>query len=188
MKLKTILKEIMSDKRYDLSDPSISRGDVFADGTQSVTYTWEFMNAKGSKNPRMKNPNMAIVITMEYDTEYKQDNTKSKPSIVITFMKKGQSFDYKTEANDFFTILNTVVFAANQIIEKELGKSATKDDLYKIGYQPADEQRDRIYKMIIKLYYPQFEPSEKDKDKRTEYKWFVNKNYQPPQSKTSKED
>lgn len=187
MKLNTILNEVLSGKRYKLSDPSVSRSGVFRDGTQSVTYVWEFMNAKGLKNPRMKNPNMAIIITMEYDTEYRQDNTKSKPSIVITFMKKGQSFDHQTEANDFLTILNTIVFAAEEIIKKELGESATKDNLYKIGYQPADEQRDRIYNIIIERYYPQFKPSE-DQDKRTEYKWFVNQNYQPPQTKTSPED
>lgn len=192
MKLSKILKEIMSGKRYDLSDPSVSRSGIFSDGTQSVTYTWEFMNAKGLKNPRMKNPNMAIVITMEYDIE---NNTKSKPSIVITFMKKGQSFDYKTESNDFYTILNTVVFAADEIIKKELGESATKDDLYKIGYQPADEQRDRIYKIIINRYYPQFKHSEDKKDKRSQYEWFVNKKHlpdaeitQPPQKETSSED
>ena len=193
IKLKDILREISKEKdispenSYTLNPPLIYRH-YFDNGTVQIEYKWDFKNAAGKKNP-----NMRIEINLEYDTEFK--HKKSKPAMVITFFKKGQSFDYKTGQRDFTKIYNSILKAADQMIKAELGNSATENDLYKIGYQPADEQRDRIYKIMIKRYYPQFEYSEDEKDIRSQYEWFVNINHpaakkitQPPQNKTSSED
>lgn len=176
MKLKTILNELLdpkSSEAYELGTPKVSKF-TFSDGSSEIGYTFEFKNAKGNKM------DITMPIQMEAGGE--------KPVLTFSFGKAGRvsatddKYHTMTGAGDLNKILATLIKAADIVIDQNV--EGGRDGLYAVSYSPADGRRDRIYKYFIQKYFPNFELSKEG----SMYTMFVNQNYQPPQSKTSKED
>ena len=181
MKLSKILKELLdpkSSEAYDVQGPKVA-SHSFSDGSIEKNYKWTYKNVKGQK--------MDIEINLTADSENKE-NAK----MILSFGKSTSSsmqskYSTMTGAGDLKKIIKTVIDAAEYIIAKELPDSG-KNGLHSIGFEPADERRDRIYTYIIQNYFPEFKQDESWQDKGFTFKWFENQNYQPPQTKTSSED
>jgi hypothetical protein len=78
-----------------------------------------------------------------------------------------------TGARDLNTIFSSILKAAQEVIDKEIPKGMK--GLYAIGFQPADDRRERIYDYFINKEFPQFKLDQNPKDR--EFKWYINQNY-----------
>jgi len=181
MKLSAILKELLdpsSSEAYEVEGPKRT-SHSFSDGTTETNYKWTYKNVKGQK--------MEIEINFEYGYG------KEDANMIISFGKAVKSsatqskYNVMTGAGDLKRILKTVIDAAEYVIAKEL-PGVGKGGLLKVGFEPADERRERVYRYFIETNFPDFKEDEEGREEGFTFKWFVNQNYQPPQTETSSED
>ena len=181
MKLSKILKELLdpsSSEAYEVEGPKRT-SHSFSDGTTETNYKWFYKNVKGQK--------------MEIEINFEHDQDKQDAMMLISFGKAVKSsaiqnkYSVMTGAGDLKRILKTVIDAAEYVIAKEL-PGAGKGGLLKVGFEPADERRERIYRYFIETNFPDFKEDEEGREEGFTFKWFVNQNYQPPQTETSPED
>jgi hypothetical protein len=144
----------------------------YSNGSIQNYYTWTYKNVKGQK--------MDITILFE-----KQDKGMY-PTLFISFGRASSQDKWKvmTGANDLSIIFNTLIYAANKIVEKEV---KNQDGLFAVGFEPADDRRKNVYAYYIKKNFNNFKhltPEEvktnegltKDQKQRS-YEWYVNQNY-----------
>lgn len=205
IKLVNILKEVLNTSKetpYELDQvlPKKKKGEeepekdanklkptashAFSDQSIENNYKWIYKNVKNQK--------MEIEINFEANSE-KRDGAR----MIISFGKSTGSsttskYSAMTGAGDLKKILKTVTDYSQKVINSELPSTGVKG-LLAVGFEPADERRESIYKYFIKNNYPDFELTEDKTELQKlglspQFKWFVNQNYQPPQSKTSSED
>jgi hypothetical protein len=151
-------------------DPRVKGPEQYNDGSTEVEYIWEFRNAKGRK--------MEITITL--GKEY----GGLRPNMIVAFGTGSRGDDKwktMTGAGDLRMILATVIKAAQEAMRLEGIKG--KQDLFAVSYQPADDRRERIYRYFIERYFPSFEFEKKN----AAFKTFINKDYQIPHDKISRD-
>lgn len=197
-KLKDILRELLDTSKelpYDTKQvlPKKKKGEeeeetdgkklkpsashTFSDGSVENSYKWNYTNPLRQK--------------MQIEINYQAEADNTKPKMVISFGKFSKSSEVihsaMTGAGDLKKILKTVTDSAESVIAKEL-PGLGKRGLYAVGFEPADKRRERIYRYFIEANFPDFKEDSEGGESRKSYKWFINQNYQPPQTKTSEED
>lgn len=177
MKLSAILDEMLDPATaapYDISTPKVSKQE-YTNRSVEYEYTFQFTNVGNKK--------MEITIPLQMDPP-----PDRRPLLTFSFgkwMKTSAVNDkYKTMTGDrdLNRILATVITAADYVIDENIPNG--RSGLYAISYSPSDDRRDRIYRIFIQRYFPEFKF---ETDGKT-YKTFVNQNYQPPQTQISPED
>ena len=181
MKLSAILNELLdpsSSEAYEVEGPKRT-SHSFSDGTTETNYKWSYKNVKKQK--------------MEIEINFEHDENKQDAKMMISFGRavKSSDIDSKysvmTGAGDLKRILKTVIDAAEYVIAKEL-PGVGKGGLLKVGFEPADDRRERVYRYFIETNFPDFKEDEDRKGYGFTIRWFINQNYQPPQKETSSED
>ena len=181
MKLTNILKELLdpeTSQAYEFDDPKPKiESHKSTDGTTENKYTWTYKNVKGQK--------------MEIEINYESFGGESPdPSMLINFGPSIEATDRRsilskysamTGAGDLKRILKTIIVAAEYVIAKELPDTGERG-LYKVGYEPSDDKRDRIYRYFIETNFPDFKEDEEATGEDHAFKWFINQNYEPPQA------
>lgn len=176
MKLNSILKELLdpsSSEAYEVEGPKRT-SHTFSDGSTETNYKWTYKNVKGQK--------------MEIEINYESGVGEwADPSMIIAFGKSVKSsaiqskYSAMTGAGDLKKILKTVINAAEYVIAKEL-PGVGKSGLYKVGFEPSDERRERVYRYFIETNFPDFKEEGEDPEDRKSFKWFINQNYNSQQT------
>jgi hypothetical protein len=156
--------------QYDLQGPKTSSF-TFNDGSTEHAYVWTYKNRKGNK----------MDITITFETEYGGKNPKMIIAFGVANKNTLSKYGAMTGAGDLKVILKTIIGAAQQVIDKELPAEG-KDGVMAVGFEPADERRERIYDYFISNNFSQFKPEPSKKTLRgmglnPHFNWYVNQSY-----------
>jgi hypothetical protein len=173
IRLKDMLSELLdptTGEQYELQGPKTSSF-TFNDRSTEKSYVWTYKNRKGNK----------MDITITFETEEGGKNPKMILAFGVANKDTLSKYGKMTGAGDLKTILSTVVGAAEQVIDKELG--GDKQSLAAVGFEPSDERRERIYRYYIDKNFSQFKPEPfdsqilRDLGLNPHFNWYVNQNY-----------
>lgn len=176
--LKNILNELLdptTGDQYDLQGPKTSSF-TFNDGSTEHAYVWTYKNRKGNK----------MDMTITFETEYGGKNPKMIIAFGVANKNTLSKYGAMTGAGDLKVILKTIIGAAQQVIDKELPAEG-KDGVMAVGFEPADERRERIYDYFISNNFSQFKPEPSKQTLRgmglnPHFNWYVNQNYKHDQA------
>lgn len=173
IRLKDMLSELLdptTGEQYELQGPKTSSF-TFNDRSTEKSYVWTYKNRKGQK----------MDITITFETEEGGKNPKMILAFGVANKDTLSKYGKMTGAGDLKTVLSTVVGAAEQVIDKELG--GDKQSLAAVGFEPSDDRRERIYRYFIDKNFSQFKPEPfdsqilRDLGLNPHFNWYVNQNY-----------
>lgn len=156
-------------EQYELQGPKTSSF-TFSDRSTEKSYVWTYKNRKGNK----------MDITITFETEEGGRNPKMILAFGVANRDILSKYGKMTGAGDLKTILRTLIGAAEQVIDAELG--GDKQSLMAVGFEPSDDRRKRIYDYFIQNNFGQFKPVTDKEEMRSlglnqHFDWYVNGNY-----------
>lgn len=169
IRLKDMLSELLdptTGEQYELQGPKTSSF-TFSDRSTEKSYVWTYKNRKGNK----------MDITITFETEEGGRNPKMILAFGVANRDTLSKYGKMTGAGDLKTILRTLIGAAEQVIDAELG--GDKQSLMAVGFEPSDDRRKRIYDYFIQNNFGQFKPVTDKEEMRSlglnqHFDWYVN--------------